>query len=181
MMAKGTDETAASYALGIARGSARATIESQITRDPGLEEQVKLWQGQFVALDLASPPEAPPAGLFERVLNSIDTGEERLPGTLTRRAGTGVWAEMAPGVTYTVLFDDPLTKRRSMLVRAEPGAIYGAHGHDEGDEECLVLEGDLIMGDLTLHAGDFHLAIKGSTHPVATTASGCLLYLSTVP
>ena len=49
----------------------------------------------------------------------------------------------------------------------------------QGHEECLVLEGDLIMGDLKLLPGDFHLAAKGSAHPSATTVSGCLLYLST--
>ena len=86
---------------------------------------------------------------------------------------------MSPGVTYSVLFDDPVAKRRSMLVRALPSAIYESHFHDEGHEECLVLEGDLIMGDLKLLAGDFHLAAKGSSHPPATTTSGCLLHIST--
>jgi hypothetical protein len=31
--------------------------------------------------------------------------------------------------------------------RALPGSNYGWHFHDEGHKECLVLEGDLIMGD----------------------------------
>ena len=53
-----------------------------------------------------------------------------------------------------------------------------SHFHNEGHEECLVLEGDLTMGDLKLLAGDFHLAAKGSSHPAATTMSGCLLYQS---
>jgi anti-sigma factor ChrR (cupin superfamily) len=92
---------------------------------------------------------------------------------------TGVWSEMSPGVTYQVLFEDPVAKRRSMLVRALPGSTYESHVHDEGHEECLVLEGDFIMGDLKLLPGDFHLAAKGSIHPPATTLSGCLLYLST--
>jgi anti-sigma factor ChrR (cupin superfamily) len=86
---------------------------------------------------------------------------------------------MSPGVTYTILFDDPVTKRRSMLVRALPGATYETHFHDEGHEECLILEGDLVMGDLKLLAGDFHLAAKGTLHPPATTVSGCLLHIST--
>jgi hypothetical protein len=41
-----------------------------------------------------------------------------------------------------------------------------------------VLEGDLIMGDLKLLPGDYHIAAKGSTHPAAATMSGCLLYQS---
>src|SRR5579885_2444610 len=111
------------------------------------------WQERLSELDLSAPRLTPPPGLFDKILEAVDEGEERLPGTLTKRAGTGVWTELAPGVMCTILCEDPCAKRRSMLIRAEPGAIYDSHGHDAGYEECLVLEGDLIMGDLTLHAG----------------------------
>ena len=150
----------------------------RLSSDPALQAKIKLWQENFIAIDLAAGRQAPPAGLFDTILDAIDGGEKELPGTLTRRAGTGVWTEMSPGVTYTVLFDDPVTKRRSILVRALPGATYESHFHDEGHEECVVLEGDLIMGDLKLLPGDYHFAAKGSTHPVAITMSGCLLYQS---
>jgi hypothetical protein len=179
MMSEDLDQTAAAYALGLSRGVARAAIEARLSRDPALEAKVKLWQENFVALDLAAGRQAPPAGLFDVIVAAIDAGESALSGTLTRCAGTGVWTEMSPGVTYSVLFDDPVTKRRSMLVRALPGSTYESHLHDQGHEECLVLEGDLIMGDLKLSDGDFHLAAKGSSHPPATTVSGCLLHIST--
>ncbi|MFZ0509902.1 MAG: hypothetical protein WAM29_18005, partial [Methylocella sp.] len=85
-----------------------------------------IWQENFVAIDLAAGRQVPPAGLFDTIVAAIDAGagEMELPGTLTRRAGTGVWTEMSPGVTYTVLFEDPVAKWRSMLVRALPGATY---------------------------------------------------------
>jgi len=178
MMSEDLDQTAAAYALGISRGAARAAIEARLSRDPALQAKVKLWQENFVAVDLAAGRQAPPPGLFDTILGAIDAGDTELPGTQTRRAGTGAWTEMSPGVTYTILFEDPVAKRRSILVRALPGSNYGAHFHAEGHEECLVLEGDLIMGDLKLLAGDFHLAAKGSTHPAATTRSGCVLYQS---
>ncbi|MGI8569429.1 MAG: cupin domain-containing protein [Methylocella sp.] len=178
MMSEDLDQTAAAYALGLLRGAARTAIEARRSSDLALQAKVKLWQENFVALDLAAGREFPPAGLFDTILAAIGAAARELPGTLTRRAGTGVWTEMSPGVTYTVLFDDPVAKRRSVLVRALPGSIYDSHFHDEGHEECLVLEGDLIMGDLKLLAGDFHLAAKGSSHPPATTVSGCLLYQS---
>jgi len=54
-----------------------------------LQAKVKLWQENFVALDLAAGHQAPPAGLFDTLLDTIDAGEEALSGTLTRRAGTG--------------------------------------------------------------------------------------------
>jgi len=66
-----------------------------------------------------------------------------------------------------------------MLVRALPGSTYESHLHVQGHEECLVLEGELTMGDLKLLAGDFHLAAKGSSHPPAYSATGCLLHIST--
>jgi hypothetical protein len=179
MMPEDIDQTAAAYTLGILRGAARAAIEARLSSDPALQAKIKLWQENFVALDLAAGRQAPPAGLFDVIVAAIDAGEAALSGTLTWRAGTGVWTEMSPGVTYSVLFDDPVTKRRSMLVRALPGSTYESHLHDQGHEECLVLEGDLIMGDLKLSAGDFHLAAKGSSHPPATTVSGCLLHIST--
>ncbi|MCI0599532.1 MAG: cupin domain-containing protein [Beijerinckiaceae bacterium] len=178
-MSDDLDQTAAAYALGLTRGSARAEIEARLGGDLALQAKVKHWQENFAVLDLAAGQEAPPAGLFDSILDAIDADEKEPPGTVTRRAGSGKWLEMAPGVTFTVLFDDPVSKRRSMLVRATPGAIYESHLHGEGHEECLVLEGDLMMGDLTLSAGDYHLAAKGSTHPPATTRSGALLYLST--
>jgi anti-sigma factor ChrR (cupin superfamily) len=179
MMSEDRDQTAAAYALGIVRGAARAAIEARLSSNPALQAKVKLWQENFVAVDLAAGRQVPPAGLFDMIVAAIDAGAgEELSGTQTRRAGTGAWTEMSPGVTYTVLFEDPVAKRRSILVRALPGSNYGAHFHAEGHEECLVLEGDLVMGDLKLLPGDFHVAAKGSTHPAATTRSGCVLYQS---
>ena len=180
MMPEDLDQTAAAYALGILRGAPRAAIEAKLSSDLALQAKIKLWQENFIALDLAAGRQVPPAGLFDTIVAAIGVNEAALSGTLTRRAGTGIWTEMSPGVTYTILFDDPVTKRRSMLVRALPGATYESHFHDEGHEECLILEGDLVMGDLKLLAGDFHLAAKGSSHPPATTVSGCLLHISTV-
>ncbi len=179
MMSEDLDQNAAAYALGISRGAARAAIEARLSGDPALQAKIKLWQENFIALDLAAGRELPPVGLFDTIVAAVDAGESALSGTLTRRAGTGLWTEMSPGVTYTVLFEDRVAKRRSMLVRALPGSTYESHLHDQGHEEFLVLEGDLTMGDLKLLAGDFHLAAKGSSHPPATTVSGCLLHIST--
>ena len=179
MMSEDVDQTAAEYALGLARGADRAAIEARLASDPVLQANVAFWQEKFAPLDLDAGRQVPPAGLFDAIIAAIDVGEKNLPGTQTRRAGTSVWTEMAPGVTYTVLFEDAAAKRRSILVRALPGATYESHFHDAGHEECLVLEGDLSMGDLKLLAGDFHLAAKGSSHPPATTMCGCLLHIST--
>jgi hypothetical protein len=54
-----------------------------------LQAKVKLWQENFVALDLAAGHQAPPAGLFGTLLDANDAGEEARSGTLSRHAGTG--------------------------------------------------------------------------------------------
>ncbi len=67
MMSDDLDQTAAAYALGISRGAARATIEARLSGDPALQARVKLWQENFVALDLAAGRQDPPAGLFDKI------------------------------------------------------------------------------------------------------------------
>jgi hypothetical protein len=54
-----------------------------------MQAQVKLWQENFVALDLAAGHQVPPAGLFATLLDAIAAGGEALSGALPRRAGTG--------------------------------------------------------------------------------------------
>ena len=51
-----------------------------------------------------------------------------------------------------------------------------AHVH-HAVEECLVLEGEFMLGAHTLRAGDFELGRLGEEHPPATTRTGVLVYL----
>ena len=45
------------------------------------------------------------------------------------------------------------------------------------DEYCIVLEGDVSFDDLDLSAGDFHFARQGSSHSIARSRGGALVYL----
>jgi anti-sigma factor ChrR (cupin superfamily) len=166
----------AEYALGLIRGEERREMDAQLATDDGLRLQVERWQSVFAPLENGDDAEAPPAGLFEKILNRIDDSESQLPGTLTLRGAVADWITYSPGITYRVLHVDEKLKRQSLLVKMQPGAVYKSHGHDI-DEECLVIEGDLRYGDLHLHAGDFHLATPAMVHPVGRTETGCLLHV----
>lgn len=120
-------------------------------------------------------PVAPPAALRARVLARIAQAGS-VPDFRTLRDSEG-WRVLAPGLEYKLLAYNERADSKSFLLRAAPGSEFPGHAH-EGDEECIVLEGEFTMGDLTLHAGDFHFAARGSHHPNAHTRSGALVYLS---
>jgi quercetin dioxygenase-like cupin family protein len=72
------------------------------------------------------------------------------------------------------------TERRvfTALVRMEPGSTYPEHDHD-GPEECLVIEGELFVGDeLLLKSGDYQYNPPGTRHAVQSTKTGCVILIS---
>jgi anti-sigma factor ChrR (cupin superfamily) len=82
-----------------------------------------------------------------------------------------------PGVSMRVLGVDRPKNQYTALVRMTPGSAYPGHTHG-GGEGCLVLEGDLRIGDDVMHAGDYQFAPAGSRHGVQSTEHGCLLLIT---
>jgi quercetin dioxygenase-like cupin family protein len=94
---------------------------------------------------------------------------------LTVRAGPEDWQPFLPGVRCKVLNEH--ANAVSYLLQIEPGAVLPAHRHSQ-DEECLVLQGQLRIGDqLVIGAGDYHLGRAGVLHAAATTDTGALVFL----
>jgi quercetin dioxygenase-like cupin family protein len=93
----------------------------------------------------------------------------------TIRAGEG-WVEFMPGIEFKMLYRDETTGARSLLARLDPGVAMPAHDHGF-PEECLVLQGEITIGDITVCAGDYHFAAKGARHGTLTTRTGALLFL----
>jgi len=96
---------------------------------------------------------------------------------LFRAASESDWEPTgATGVEARRLFVDPDADRVTMMVRMAAGTSWPAHIH-AGPEECYVLAGDLRVGELHMHAGDFQRAEAGSRHGVQSTEGGCTLLL----
>ena len=83
------------------------------------------------------------------------------------------WVPTTPGVSVTALCGD--SQVVSMLVRFEPAASVVDH-HHAIDEDCLVLEGDMYLGDILLRTGDFQLAPAGSSHVGEMSDGGVTFY-----
>jgi anti-sigma factor ChrR (cupin superfamily) len=64
----------------------------------------------------------------------------------------------------------------SYLLRLEAGAALPAHRHPQ-DEECLVLEGEMHIGELVVPTGGYHLGRKGVLHDRLTSPAGALIFL----
>lgn len=140
-------------------------------------------------LAFAAPPQAPPSELKARLWEKLNAEAESGPQVWKSwradspavlhlvRAGEGDWQTIGlAGIFVKRLYSDPERDSVTMLIRMEPGAEYPAHEHG-GPEQCLVLEGDLRVGDLVLHAGDFQCAPAASIHDVSRTTGGCLLLI----
>lgn len=147
-----------------------------------------------IALEPRTPsaPEAPAASSDSETGNGAGSGESQTaplaPSSMPQlvpfpegqrlivvRADQGAWRPtLDPGVFIKVLYVDEAQKMATSLLRMEPGSRIPMHPQN-GTEQCLVLEGDLRAGDITLRAGDFHCALPDTHHGELTTVQGNLL------
>lgn len=101
-----------------------------------------------------------------------------LPGAgeppLTISADDGIWETIADGVASKTLYRDG--EMVSRFLRLQPGATLPAH-RTEGDEECMIIEGDAYFGDRLVCAGDFHLTPGGGRQAPLASDHGSLLFV----
>lgn len=84
------------------------------------------------------------------------------------------WVELADGVFKMDLWSD--NKRASRIYRLEPGALVPGHAHLL-DEECMMLQGEVFLGDILLRAGEYQLAPAGSLHGDVYSDVGATLFV----
>jgi quercetin dioxygenase-like cupin family protein len=109
-----------------------------------------------------------PGPVLEAHWWALAEGRARRSAGLDRR-----WFRTAPGVEVLRLAGD--ARVVSMLVRFDAGASVPDHGHDL-DEDCLVLDGEMFLGDILLRAGDYQLAPAGGTHWGEMSDVGCVFF-----
>lgn len=84
------------------------------------------------------------------------------------------WTALLPGVMKRELWSDERVVSR--FYRLEPGAEVPAHQHPL-DEECMMLSGEVFLGDILLREGDYHFAPAASRHGAVYSDVGALLYV----
>jgi quercetin dioxygenase-like cupin family protein len=104
------------------------------------------------------------------------THDAQPPDTETVRGEKIQWREAWPKVWVKVLKQDAAADMQITLLRFEPGGRVPGHPHRR-DEECLVLEGEVRVGDHLVRAGDLHIAHAGARHGDLVSESGALIMI----
>ncbi len=165
---------AGEFVLGILDLEQSHRFEERLENDPALRAQVARWEGLLGHFE-AGHQEAPPMEAWSRLEQALDREAAALPFH-TVRAEDGGWTAIAPGIEKKFLYRDPATGTESYLFRMQAGASMKMHQHPRA-EECLVLEGDLAIGDLRLKAGDYHVAARGTLHPALRSQGGAVVFV----
>lgn len=166
---------AAEYVLGGLNDADSAAVRARMAQDPAFAAYVHYAQDQLaVAEDDGEMP--PPPAVLAAIEARID-GLTALPGSITVRKDQGRWHSVLAGVQIKMLHRDLDRGRQCYLVQMEPGARLPHHAH-RAVEECLMLDGELLINGMPLTAGDFHLVPAGIDHPELTAPRGALFYIS---
>lgn len=114
------------------------------------------------------------ASMHERILQRIQ--QDAPEGTFTVRAADMQWVNAGPGVEVKVLRKDLERNDQTVLIRMQPGSVVVGHRHTQ-EEECLILEGEVFIGNYRLSAGDMHVARPGVVHAPIRAPHGALLMI----
>ena len=175
----GTDhlESVSLYALQALPAREVPVIEAQIAACPECRRELDTLRR---VADALSPGNLlrPSTSLWERLARRIGVEASPDPVAPPARPSEPDWEVAAPGIFCKVLSTDTDGGRVTMLVRLAPGTEYPPHTH-AGLEELHMLEGELMVDDKKLRAGDYLRSEPGSTDRRVWSETGCMGVLIT--
>lgn len=178
---KKNDSYIALYALGALSEEERETFEEFVAEGHIDMQEVRSHLESFTAVceEVAETMPSPRKALKEKILNAaLGDAAPSAPRQMFVHAHEGEWKDVGiPGISLKILYTDPKINRTTVLVRIAAGAAYPMHRH-VGVEECLVVEGDLVVDGTTLLAGDFTVSFPDKIHLDTHSEAGCLLLIS---
>jgi quercetin dioxygenase-like cupin family protein len=142
---------------------------------PPNDDGVVLDDDVLALLNAAQAPEPVDEQLAQRVKRRVLDRIAHAEGAqVAVPPEAGTWRPFVAGVKIKVLHDS--AGIMSYLLRMEPGSVLPNHRHPH-DEECVVVEGSVQMGDVTMGPGGYLLERKDSLHPPLCTVDGATIYL----
>ena len=113
-----------------------------------------------------------PLSMFKEVLGGLLSKNHKESESFF--SNDGDWVEVQNGLFQKDLWTEGTVASR--FFRIEPGTTIEGHYHPL-DEECMMLSGDIFLGDILVQEGDYHLAPAGTEHLEIFSDTGALLYV----
>ena len=164
-------ELAGEFLAGTLPDDALGRFETQLLEDPAAKQAVDLWDRRMAAFVGRNASAALHAARKGR---SGSTGSAQ--GEAPPEKSPKAWSTLAPGVTGLVLHYDHLVGSMVYIARLEPGARCPT-AEEGSPEDCLLVSGDLSLGDVTLRAGDDHHSPTSVIHGGGSTESGAVMLI----
>jgi quercetin dioxygenase-like cupin family protein len=174
-------EQAALHALEVLPADEARVLETELTADATLRDELSTLRSVADDLAYAAPAHPPPPALRARLLARIAAAEQAVidhDGVRFVRSGELDWRPgSGPGFEVKPLFADPSGRRTTTIVRMAPGTTYANHRHAD-IEELFLLEGDLLVSGVLMRPGDYCRAEADTVHEGIMTPSGCVFIVS---
>lgn len=178
-------EQAALYALGALEAEEVRVFERHLEGCAVCAAEVEGFADVVQDLGHAVGPIPADAELKSKVFDRIaaedtfrDTATVDANGLRFVRANDLGWtAADLPGISLKPLAVDAEAGRVTQMVRMDRGASYPPHRHG-GVEEIYLLEGDLLVSGVLMHAGDYCRAEPQTVHSGIRSPSGCVFIAS---
>jgi quercetin dioxygenase-like cupin family protein len=174
------------YALDLLDLDERLWVEAQIAECPDLAEELAGYQVAVSAMPYTAPLVPMAADLKDRLFDSlglepVESSVNLQPAPLhpelfSIRADELQWKpHRIDGIECAVLFLDPVSRMRTLMVRARGGIKYPVHQH-QGVEEIYMLEGELEIEGNIYGAGDYIRSSPNTIH-APFTVTNCLFLI----
>jgi hypothetical protein len=166
-------------AAGALGRSERFDLRSRLdAASPGEQGRARGFYEAGIVLALALPTADPPsAAVRRRLMGRLKGDPHEEPGVRIVPASEGWQAGSTEAVRIKRLGAWLESGQVALLVELAPGAQLPSHSHG-GSEQCLVLDGDVLVGGRRLGPGDLRHAEPGTVHPPLRSLQGCrLLFL----
>jgi anti-sigma factor ChrR (cupin superfamily) len=154
--------------------NARSSAESETEGLPNAWNELLLQETQ-----VSSPGAAVKDRIHARVKArmSAEPVVAAAPGLqdFTRINSAQGWKRLNDKAEKKILFNDGHTV--TWLLRLAPGGSVVPHGHDKGVEECLVMQGSVLLNGELFSEGDYQLAHEGTRHEQVLSEHGCVVML----
>lgn len=112
--------------------------------------------------------------LRDRVLSRARAGTNT--GLRTVRASDGGWVATSALTEMRALRHETSATHHTIMFRLKASGEIPAHSH-RFEEETFVLEGEIEVGQDLMRAGDYQLAVPGSSHDTIRSRDGAVLLI----